>query len=670
MTAATGLVPPSLSRRTLLTAQREPPPLARGVDALWDSVAGAALRRRRSTAWAMRLGQEVERQRRSLAAMSDALLQEDIEALSVRARKRQASTVADDTAALSRLAEVARRSLGLQPRVEQLACAAALLRGSLVELPTGEGKTLAAALAAAALGWRGKGTHVLTANEYLARRDAGALAPLYERAGVRVGVVQESEPVARRRQAYRCDVTYLTARQAAADFLRDQLSLAGVRSLSEALLADGLGAGRLADALVTRGLEAAIVDEADDALLDNANAPLILTEKHSEAAEDELHARAAAEAVSVARALVEGRHYRFDESLQEVRLTKQGERAVEELAALRDGLCRSARRARELVVLALESRRKTRAGVEYVVRDNALTLVDEATGRLAPDRAWREGLHQVVEAQEGLTPSPLRRTLARISFQRFFRLYRLLSGVTATAWEARDELWRIYRVPVVRLPSHKPCARIIRKDVVYPTAARRDDAVVAVVKREHQRGRPLLIAASSVEACHRLSAALERAGVQHQRLSAVESEREAEIVACAGRCGSVTVATNMAGRGTDIVLDQDAKRRGGLLVIMAERQRSRRLDRQLFGRCARRGDPGEAAPLLSLEDDALTRRLRPWERSLARLLVGGRESDAWLLRWLIARAQRRASRQARRGREAVLRNDAWLEEHLGFAQLH
>lgn len=660
--------PPSLRCPSLLWGA-EPPPPPRGFDALWDAGLGALRRARRGASWALQLGDAALRERVAAQALADAQLDERIDALRVRAMRGGAWRFPEDAQTLGALAEAARRTLGLSPRREQLACAAALLHGSLVELPTGEGKTLAVALAGAALAWRGRSLHILTANDYLAQRDAQAMAPFYARVRVRVGVVQEGDSVAQRRQAHGCDATYLTAREAAADTLRDLLALAGLRSFDEALLADGLGAGRLMAALLTRGQSAAIVDEADAALLDDAGAPLVLADRASQGPDDE-RAAAAVQAARIAERLVEGVHHRYDETRSEVYLTRRGERAIDELCASLDGLWRSRRAARELVVLALEAQRKARPGVEYVVRDGAVALVDEATGRLAPERSWRGGLHQAVEAQEGLAPSPLQRTLARMSFQRFFRRYQLLSGVTATAWEARGELWRIYRLPVVRLPAHKPCVRVVRPLTLHPTAAQRDAAAAQEAAREHAKGRPVLLTVASVRACDRLSDALSRAGVPHNRLSAVDHEREAEVVAQAGRQGSVTLATNMAGRGTDIVLDAKAKELGGLLVIVAEPQRSRRLDRQLFGRCARQGEPGEAAPLASLEDELLTRHLLPWERRLARLLTGMGAQRSRLLGLFVSLAQQRASRRARQAREAVLRADVWLEERLAFAQGH
>jgi preprotein translocase subunit SecA len=328
----------------------------------------------------------------------------------------------------------------------------------------------------------------------------------------------------------------------------------------------------------------------------------------------------------------------------------------------------SMRRGEELTVQALTAKELYLLGKHYVIDEDKVVIVDEFTGRLMPDRSWRDGLHQAVEAKESLEVTPPKDTYARISFQRFFRLYRKLSGMTGTAREAGSEFWQIYNLPVVVIPTNRPCVRKTHPDIVLTCDSAKWKRIVAEVRRVHESGRPILIGTRSVRASEHLSELLHDDHLPHQVLNAVHHRQEAQIVAEAGQPGKITVATNMAGRGTDIKLGRGVANLGGLHVIAAERNESGRIDRQLFGRCARQGDPGSAQAIICLEDEFAAR--------YAKNLVGylrkryGRVEEAIsspLTRRVFRLAQFRAERLALRQRKGVMKTDHWLDEQLGFA---
>jgi preprotein translocase subunit SecA len=332
------------------------------------------------------------------------------------------------------------------------------------------------------------------------------------------------------------------------------------------------------------------------------------------------------------------------------------------------GVWTGPRRREELVNQALTARHFYLRDQQYVIQDGEVVIVDEFTGRLMPDRTWRDGLHQAVEAKERLEVNPPKDTFARLSFQRFFRLYRRLAGMTGTAAEARGEFWQIYNRPVVVVPTHRPCRREQRPDRVFATETDKWDAIVAEISRLHETGRPILVGTRSVGASEQLSERLTAVGLDHQVLNAVRHAEEAQITAEAGQPGRITVATNMAGRGTDIKLGRGVAELGGLHVLATERHESARIDRQLYGRSARQGDPGSAQAMVSLDDELIVRHAPILAATVrARHGRGGGEITSRTTRWLFDKAQARARRLALRQRKAVLRTDDWLDEYLGFA---
>ncbi len=648
----------------MLEQRRPGDPLPTGLDLFWHRGAG------RVKQFAVRTDRFLQRASRIIAMedeyrhTSDAHLRDACQELRARFRRnRETPEDVDRAAAIIR--EVADRTLGIRPYPVQVAGALALESGCIVEMATGEGKTVTGTIPATLGGWRGRGCHVITANDYLAIRDAKEMSPVYEFCGLSVKGLDPEMPPDARREAYQCDITYTTNKEAAADFLRDRLALGRLSGTSAALLAkiaDGGGSGT--DRLVQRGLACAIVDEADSVLIDEAVTPLIISGE----APNPQQVEAFHQAAELASELRPTEHYRVNMRYHEVELTNAGKAALAELGTSAGGLWNGARRREELVVQALTARELYLLGKQYVIQEDKVVIVDEFTGRLMPDREWRDGLHQAVTAKEGLEVQPPKDTYARISFQRFFRMYRKLSGMTGTAAEARQEFWEVYRLPIVVVPTNKPCIREELPDRVFATAESRWNAVVEEIREVHQAGRPVLVGTRSVRASEHLSELLVQKGLEHQVLNAVFHEQEAGIVAQAGQPARITVATNMAGRGTDIKLARGIAELGGLHVIATERHESRRVDRQLFGRCARQGDPGSSRAFVALEDELVTRHAAPVDKLRMRWLgAGDGEIFSSQASGFFDRAQGRAQRMALRQRKGTLRADTWFDEYLGFA---
>ena len=516
--------------------------------------------------------------------------------------------------------EVARRTLGTPHYDVQLAAGWLMARGMLVEMETGEGKTLSATLPAAAAALAGIPVHVISVNDYLVDRDANAMRPIYEALGLSVAAMSEQETDAKvRRAGYACDITYATAKQVAFDYLRDGLERHRQRGVLASKL-ERFHRGQSSDApLMLRGLCFAVVDEADSVLIDEARTPLILSGAGGSAGERRSYRRA----LRLASALDEGVHYVVAQREGRVSLTEDGQKRLEELAQPLGGFWHGPRRREEWICKALSALHLFQRDRHYLVRDEKVEIIDQPTGRVSPDRSWEGGLHQLIELKENCPLTAENETLARISYQQFFRRYLRLSGMTGTAREVAGELWSVYRLNTVPVPTRRPVQRRSLGTRVMGTEEARWQAVVESVHKVHGAGRPVLVGTCSVAASHHLSELLTARGLPHQVLNALHDAREAEIVAEAGRPGSITVATNMAGRGTDIGLAPGVAARSGLHVIATQRSEAGRIDRQLFGRCGRQGDPGSFEAILSLEDEPL--RLyypAPIRRLLAQLRIG------------------------------------------------
>jgi preprotein translocase subunit SecA len=604
--------------------------------------------------------------REELEQLTDAALNERLQAVR-RERRRQPEKRAWDREGLALLAVAAHRETGLRAYEVQLMAAAALVEGFFTEVDTGEGKTLAIGLAAAFQAWGGTPVHVITANDYLAERDAKQLRKFYERAGLTAGAVLSDHDENSRREGYACAVTYTTAKEVAADYLRDRLRVEnGTATSRSASRLIGLVLERpLVAAPVQRGLHYALIDEADHALIDEAVTPLIIS-RTLDAGEIALAARAAWE---LARELERGKDYRTDQETRAVELLPAGRRRVsEELALPRTGLWASERRRTELAGLGLEAREFFLRDKQYVIDEGKVVIVDPATGRPMPMRTWRQGLHQIIEAKEGLEVTGPSETQARISFQAFFQKYQRLAGASGTLREAAGELWSTYSVPFVSIPRNLPCRRSDSGIRFFSSRENRDAALLREIKNRHSIGQPLLVGTHTVETSEDLAIQLLNEGLPNaQVLNARRHREEAAVVALAGQKGQIMIATGMAGRGTDIRLGAGIGDLGGLHVIATEVNQSQRVDRQLFGRSARQGDPGSMTSLYYMGDPVLARFTPGWVGAVWQLLWRGRVplAQLWgriILRW----AHWRAHRTARRQRRGVTRVEEEIRRSLGF----
>ena len=560
--------------------------------------------------------------------------------------------------------EVSRRRLGMAHFDVQLMGGWVLLQGMAAEMETGEGKTLTATLPACTLALAGVPVHIITVNDYLAHRDAEWMKPVYESLGLRVGTIVHGKHPDERREAYRCDVTYCCNKEVAFDYLRDRLLLwdrpSPIRFQVERLYGESSRVNRL----LLRGLHFAIVDEADSVLVDEARTPLIISSEEGGLHGEEVYKHA----VGYAKGLVDQEDYTLSPSEKRVEITPKGKARIRGFDWSEANFQANEEQREELVRQALVALYLFNPDKDYLIKDGKIQIIDEYTGRLMPDRSWERGLHQLVEAKEDCEVTKRKETMARISFQRFFRRYLGLAGMTGTAREVAGELWSIYRMRVVSIPTNRPLIRKALPDYIYPTA---EEKWAAVLKRTidlHKTGRPVLVGTRSVEASEHVSRLLEEAGLTHSVLNARQDREEAEIISKAGEPGRVTVATNMAGRGTDIQLGSGVAEKGGLHVIATDRHEAGRIDRQLFGRCARQGDPGSSEAILSLEDEIIAVYIGKLLRVFTSALAGkpGGVMSGWLGKGLFRRGQRRAEMQHARMRRDLLKMDEQLGQSLAF----
>lgn len=643
---------------------RVPPRMPSGLDAAANRAIGIYQRRVRRVQRLAESVQGIVGQESEWRDLADARLHERL--MELRAQFRRGGKISDETilSAFAGVREAARRQLGLHPFPVQLMGALAMYRGCLAEMATGEGKTLTAGLAAVLAGWTKRPCHVVTVNDYLVERDAAWLRPLYTVCGVTVGAVTAVMDAAARQKGYAADVTYTTSKELLADFLRDRLRLGGLPNPTQRLIRRLVMPATATDGLVMRGLHTAIVDEADSLLIDEAITPLII----SAPTRNESLKEAGILAEQIVSGLEVERHYERNPRYKEIELTDAGRDKLSAAAGRLPGLWRGSERRLELIRQALVAREFFIRDKHYIVVDGKVVIVDEFTGRPMPQRTWREGVHQAIEAKEGLALSDPSETIARLSFQRFFRCFHKLSGMTGTAREATAEFWQVYGLPVVSIPVNRPCVRQHCPDQFFATEAEKWDAVVTEIKRIHDLGRPVLVGTRSVVASEALAARLGQIGLWPKVLNATRLAEEADIVALAGEPGRITIATNMAGRGTDIKLGAGVAELGGLHVIATERHESGRVDRQLFGRAGRQGDPGSAQAFVSAEDE-LIRRFLPtaFQRGLKRALERRIPKHQKLAEIGCRIAQSRAQRLAFKQRQSVIRADAWLGEALSFA---
>ena len=505
--------------------------------------------------------------------------------------------------------EAARRTIKLRHFDVQLIGGMALHQGKIAEMKTGEGKTLVATLAAYINSLEAKGVHIVTVNDYLARRDRSWMGPVFEFMGLSVGFVQHDMPTTERRQAYACDITYVTNNELGFDYLRDNMVVSK-------------------DDRVLRPLNYAIVDEVDSILIDEARTPLIISGPAEESTDKyylcnriipHLKGRNITEAEEIEAKykgtdLSTGFDYIVDEKNHSIVLTEQGVQKSENLLGVNNIYDDLKGEWVHHITQALRAHNLFKRDVHYVIKDGQVIIVDEFTGRLMPGRRWSEGLHQAVEAKEHLHIAEENQTLATITFQNFFRMYKKLAGMTGTAMTEAPEFWEIYKLDTIEIPTHNKMVRADHADVIYRTEREKNDAIINEIESLWKKGQPVLVGTRSIEKSEKISNMLRRKGVPHQVLNAKYHEMEAQIIAQAGKKGTVTIATNMAGRGTDIVLggtpttpEEAALVRdlGGLHILGTERHEARRIDNQLRGRSGRQGDPGSSRFFLSLEDELM-----------------------------------------------------------------
>ena len=496
--------------------------------------------------------------------------------------------------------EAARRTLGMEHYPVQLIGGVILHQGRIAEMKTGEGKTLVSTLPAYLNALEGKGVHIVTVNDYLAHRDAEWMGKVHEFLGLTVGVVLNSMDNDERREAYNCDITYVTNNELGFDYLRDNMVI-------------------YKEQLVQRDLNYAIIDEVDSVLIDEARTPLIISGQSGkstslyEACDILVRQMVRGEDMpefSKMDAIMGVEHeetgdFIVNEKDKVVNLTAEGVKKVENFFRIENLADAENLEIQHNVILALRAHNLMFRDQDYVVQDEKVLIVDEFTGRIMPGRRYSDGLHQAIEAKEHVKVKRESKTLATITFQNFFNKYKKKAGMTGTALTEEKEFRDIYGMDVIEIPTNKPVLREDLQDAVYKTKKEKFHAVVEEIERAHAKGQPVLVGTITIETSELLSGMLKCRGIQHKVLNAKFHEIEAEIVAEAGQHGAVTIATNMAGRGTDIKLDDDAKAAGGLKIIGTERHESRRIDNQLRGRSGRQGDPGESQFFISLEDDLM-----------------------------------------------------------------
>jgi preprotein translocase subunit SecA len=562
----------------------------------------------------------------------------------------QGFTNALTTQSFGLVCEVVQQHLGFELHDVQLLAAWWMIGQRLVEMATGEGKTLTVLLTAATAALAGVPVHVLTANDYLARRDAEQLAPIYAALGLTVAYVTASSTPDERKRAYLADVVHVTAKEVAFDHLRDRAA----RSVGDA------------GGMVLRGLCMAVVDEADGILIDEACTPLILARAADLREADQRYRLS----LFLARQLKKGTDYVCAEGMQ-VSLTQAGQDRLKQLTGSMQGEWAWQRYRHTQVICALQALHVFQRDVHYLVRDDDIHIIDETTGRLAVGRSWSRGLHQMIAIKESVKPTPENETLSQTSYQSFFPRYLRLAGLSGTLYEDRDEMLRVYGLPMCRVPLRAPSRRVIKRTVVCSDATAKWRMVATHAQAESGRGRPVLIGTDTVADSDEISRVLTSMGLAHHLLNARQDEeqgkQEQNVIAQAGQAGHITVATHMAGRGTDIHLSDQALANGGLHVINTNLNRSRRIDRQLIGRCARQGTPGSCETILSwsdpcwdeFADGGWRRAATGWGRS--GLLPGP------IARWLCGQIQSAAEARSRRRRWNMLVTEASMARQLALA---
>ena len=554
--------------------------------------------------------------------------------------------------------ETAARTIDMKHFDCQLAGGWVMMHGCLAEMETGEGKTLTATLAAGTAALSAIPVHVVTVNDYLVSRDVELMGPLYRALGLSVAAVTAEMDENERRSGYANDIVYCTNKQIAFDYLRDRIVLNGDPNRLKLRLERLHSPDSRRSRLFLRGLCFAIVDEADSVLVDEARTPLIISRKEDSTEQETLFRQA----LELADRLEQHVHFTINANERTITIGESGSTHLGEISKGLGSIWNSSRQREELVRQALSARYLFTRDHHYLVDDGKVKIIDENTGRVMADRSWERGLHQMIEIKEGCEISGQQKQLARITYQRFFRRYLRLAGMTGTAREVRPELWSIYHLPVRTIPTNKPIRRNRQKDRVFLDKKTKWSAIASRINDLVDQERPVLVGTRSVEDSELLSERLTQLEIAHQVLNARQDAREAQIIAGAGKKGTVTVATNMAGRGTDIQLAKGVADIGGLHVISTERNEARRIDRQLFGRCGRQGDPGSYQSLLSLDDEILA---NSFPALLCSVLKKGVQLNLPFSQRLSLRAMRYAQKSRERRSYMIRKDLLQMDEQIG-----
>ncbi len=598
-----------------------------------------------------------------LLAFRQAIYRLQINTSSKATKQGAQALIAIKIEALSCVARLACLHIGQRASFPQLVAALSMNEGYLIQLAPGEGKTLAVAIAAVLIGWSGKPLHIVTANDYLAARDAELMAPLFQACGLSVTAITGDTPPHELAQHYRQSVVYATAKQFLADYLRDDLRLDGARDpLRRRLWQMQNPQGE--NQPVMRGLYAVIIDEADGILIDEATTPLII----ASAEEDKANMLGV---IRLARELVDQLKLDTDYTLYakgggSVHLTESGRHKVEQLSESFNSYWRVPTRREEIFTLAIMAREVFQKDRHYIIQDGAVVIVDESTGRSMPGRSWSHGIHQSIEARVGVELTPLTKISARMTFQEFFRHYHRLSGASGTLHGLDWELWKTFGLLVMRLPPRTPSQLKILPKQCFVTRKNKLNGFIDRIETLHRRGVPVLVGTRRILDSEEIAGLLRQRGHTCTVLNAKEHEYEAQVVALAGEHSCITVATNMAGRGTDIKISTEVERIGGLHVLMFEAHESPRIDWQLFGRAGRQGARGSAQPFVSLEEELITKYTPSWIKPLTGLIPSRQTRlKIDLLQWL---SQRYASSIARMQRSHLAFVQKQLREQLGFSK--
>jgi preprotein translocase subunit SecA len=557
----------------------------------------------------------------SLESGMKALSDEQLKAKTSEFRQRISKGETPDSIlpeAFAAVREASVRTTGLRHFDVQLVGGIVLHQGKISEMKTGEGKTLVATLAIYLNALEGKGTHIVTVNDYLAKRDSEWMGPIYRFLGLEVGIIQHDMDYAERKKAYAADVTYGTNNEFGFDYLRDNMAVS-------------------IEQCVQRGLNYAIVDEVDSILIDEARTPLIISGMVEENLDGYYRGNDIAKKLSVEA------DFTVDEKTKNAVLTEAGTKKAEKFLNVESLFDIANMEIAHQILQSLKAWHLYKRDIDYVLKDGEIIIVDEFTGRLMIGRRYSDGLHQAIEAKENVTIQEESQTLATITFQNYFRMYGKLAGMTGTAKTEEGEFWKIYKLEVLEIPTHKVMIRKEMNDVIYKTRKEKFNNAANEVAELHKKGQPVLVGTVSIENSERISDILKRRGIPHNVLNAKNHEREAEIVAGAGQRGAVTIATNMAGRGTDIVLGEGVPQLGGLHIMGTERHESRRIDNQLRGRSGRQGDPGSSRFYVALEDDLM--KLFGSDRIAGAMERFGMEENTPIEHGLITRAIENAQKK-------------------------